>query len=108
MQGKESKKNEEIMNSNSFEVKICAYCDERVSPHGVVSIVDRLEDAKARYKGIASIWGNEGKANHLIECALKIEKQIMQYCRIKPEDINGNNIEKYINELKKIDIIKEI
>ena len=32
----------------------------------------------------------------------------MQYCRIKPEDINDNNIEKYINELKKIDILKEI
>ena len=108
MQGKESKRNEEIMNNDSFEIKICAYCDERVSPHGVVSIVDRLEDAKARYKDTASIWGNEEKANHLIECALTIEKQIMQYCKIKPEEINDNNIEKYIEELRKIDILKEI
>ncbi len=108
MQCKESKRNEEIMNNDSFEIKICAYCDERVSPHGVVSIVDRLEDAKARYKGTASIWGNEEKANHLIESALTIEKQIMQYCKIKPEEINDNNIEKYIEELRKIDILKEI
>jgi len=34
-------------------------------------------------------------------CALIIEKQIMQYCWIKPENINDNNVEKYINELKK-------
>ena len=46
MQGKESKRNKEIMNSDSFETKICAYCDERVSPYGVESIRDRLEDAK--------------------------------------------------------------
>lgn len=100
MQGKESKRNEEIMNSDSFEIKICAYCDERVSPYGVDSIKDRLEDAKKRYKGTQSIWGNEEKANHLIDCAIEIEKQIMMYCKINPIDINDNNIESYIEKLK--------
>lgn len=104
MQGKESKRNKEIMNSDSFETKICAYCDERVSPYGVESIRDRLEDAKNRYKGTTSVWGNEAKANELINCALKIEKQIMQYCKITPKDINDKNIEKYIEKLKKYDI----
>ena len=101
---KESKRNEEIMKSNNFEEKICAYCDERVSPYGVMGIKDRLEDAKKRYKGSKSIWGNEEEANHLIECALEIEKQIMKHCKIKPEDINDNSIEKYIEELKEFEI----
>lgn len=105
MEGKESKRNEEIMNSNSFEIKICAYCDERVSPYGVNSIKDRLEDAKNRYKGTASIWGNEEKANYLIQCALEIEKQIMKYCTIKQENINDKNIEKYIESLRRYDIL---
>lgn len=100
MEGKESKRNEEIMNSDLFEIKICAYCDERVSPTGVESIQKRLEDAKKRYKGTSSIWGDEKKADYLIECALEIEKQIMQYCSIKPEDINDDSIEKYMNDLK--------
>lgn len=104
MQSKESKRNEEIMNSNSFEIKICAYCDERVSPYGVESIKNRLEDAKKRYKGSKSIWGNEEKANHLIQCALEIEKQIMQYCSIKPENINDENIEMYIDVLREYEI----
>ena len=105
MQGKESKRNEEIMNSDSFEIKICAYCDERVSPIGVESIQKRLEDAKIRYKGTASVWGDEKKADYLIAYALEIEKQIMQYCTIKPEDINDDSIEKYMNDLKEYILI---
>ena len=105
MQGKESKRNEEIMNSDSLEIKICAYCDERVSPTGVESIQKRLEDAKKRYKVTSSIWGDEKKADYLIECALEIEKQIMQYCTIKPEDINDNSIKEYMEDLKGYKII---
>ena len=101
---KESKRNEEIMMSNSYEEKICAYCDERVSPYGVMGVKERLGDAKERYKGSTSIWGNEEKANHLIECALEIEKQIFKHCKIKPEDINTKSIERYIEELKEYEI----
>lgn len=39
---------------------------------------------------------NEEKANHLIECSLGIEKQIMEHCKIKPEDINDSSIKTYI------------
>ena len=66
-----------------------SYCDQRVAPDGVVGIKERLEDAKVRYKNKPlSVWSNEEKANHLIECSLGIEKQIFQYCSLKPEDIN--------------------
>jgi len=61
--------------------------------------------SKLRYKNKPlSIWSNEDKANHLIECSLEIEKQIMQHCNIKPEDINDNNIESYIEKLKNYDM----
>ena len=98
---KESRKNEEIMKNDSFEIKICAYCDERVSPYGVDSIVNRLNDAKNRYKGKNNIWGNEDVANHLIECAINIEKQIFKYCNIGPNDINDDSVKEYIDKLKK-------
>lgn len=71
----------------------------------MVGIKERLEDAKVRYKDKPlSVWSNEEKANHLIECSLGIEKQIMEYCNIKPEDINDNSIEIYIEQLKKYEI----
>lgn len=105
LNGKRSRKNEETLASNSYERKICAYCDQRVAPDGVVGIRERLEDAKIRYKNKPlSVWSNEEKANHLIECSLGIEKQIMQYCKLNPEDINDNSIEKYIEQLKKYEI----
>ena len=103
--GKRSRKNEETLKSNSYERKICAYCDQRVAPDGVVSIKERLEDAKVRYKNKPlSVWSNEEKANHLIECFLGIEKQIMKYCKLKPEDINDFSIKEYIEHLKAYDI----
>ena len=105
LDGKRSRKNEETLKSNSYERKICAYCDQRVAPDGVVSIKERLEDAKVRYKNKPlSVWSNEEKANHLIECSLGIEKQIMQYCKLKPEDINDFSIKAYIEKLKTYNI----
>lgn len=105
LDGKRSRKNEETLNSNSYERKICAYCDQRVALDGVLGIRERLEDAKARYKDKPlSVWSNEEKANHLIECSLGIERQIFQYCSLKPEDINDKTIENYIEKLKEYNI----
>lgn len=105
LDGKRSRKNEETYKSDSYEIKICAYCDQRVAPDGVVSIKERLEDAKVRYKDKPlSVWSNEEKANYLIECSLGIEKQIMQFCDIMPENINDKSIAKYIEKLKQYEI----
>jgi len=105
LDGKRSRKNEQTLNSDSYEIKICAYCDQRVAPNGVVDLNARLEDAKVRYKNKPlSVWSNEEKANHLIDCALGIEKQVMEKCSISPTDINDENIEKYIIKLREYDI----
>lgn len=105
LDGKRSRKNEETLKSDSYERKICAYCDQRVAPNGVVSIRERLEDAKIRYKDKPlSVWANEEKANHLIECSLSIEKQIIEYCKLNPEDINDSSIKRYIEQLKRYEL----
>jgi len=105
LDGKRSRKNEETLASDSYERKICAYCDQRVAPDGVVGIKERLEDAKIRYKDKPlSVWSNEEKANNLIECALNIEAQVMKYCKLNPEDINDESIKPYIEKLKSYEI----
>lgn len=105
LDGKRSRKNEETLKSNSYEIKICAYCDQRVAPDGVVDIKNRLEDAKVRYKDRPlSVWSDAKKANRMIECALEIEMQIMKYCSINSEDINDKTISSYIENLKKYEI----
>ena len=101
LDGKRSIKNEQTAKSDNYEIKICAYCDQRVAPEGVVSLKERLEDAKKRYKDKPlSVWSNEEKANQLIKCGLEIEKQIMENCMLKPEDINNDSIQKYMDILK--------
>ena len=105
LDGKRSRKNEETLQSNSYERKICAYCDQRVAPNGVVGIKERLEDAKIRYKDKPlSVWSNKEKADYLIKCSLEIEKQIMEYCKLKPEDINDNTIKVYVENLKMYEV----
>ena len=105
LDGKRSRKNEQTAKSDNYEIKICAYCDQRVAPDGVVSLKERLEDAKIRYKDKPlSVWSNEEKANQLIKCALEIEKQVMRYCKLKPESINNQSIQPYIDRLKEYEI----
>ena len=75
LDGKRSRKNEETLKADSYEIKICAYCDQRVAPDGVVNLKERLENAKVRYKNKPlSVWSNEEKANHLITCAVRNRK----------------------------------
>ncbi len=106
LDGKRSRKNEETLKSDSYEIKICAYCDQRVAPDGVVDLKSRLEDAKIRYKNKPlSVWSNEEKANHLIECALGIETQVMENCNLVPDDINDENIVKYITKLRDYNVL---
>ena len=105
LNGKRSRKNEQTAKSDNYEIKICAYCDQRVAPDGVVSLKERLEDAKIRYKDKPlSVWSNEEKANQLIKLALEIEEQVMRYCKLKPEDINNQSIQPYIDRLKEYEI----
>lgn len=105
LDGKRSRKNEQTAKSDNYEIKICAYCDQRVAPDGVVSLKERLEDAKRRYKDRPlSVWSNEEKANQLIKCALEIEEQIMKYCKLEPGDINNQSIQIYIDRLKEYEI----
>ena len=105
LDGKRSRKNEQTLNSDSYEIKICAYCDQRVAPNGVVDLKTRLEDAKVRYKDKPlSVWSNEEKANYLIDCALGIEKQIIEKCKISLKDINDYTIKEYSTNLRNYDI----
>ena len=96
--------NDNIMEEDSFETKIGAYCDQRVAPDGVMSLLGRLNEAKARYKDKPGSSMNNPKTDRLIYCAGIIEKQIMKYCDIKPEDITDTTISKDIEYFKGYEI----
>lgn len=101
IQEKQFSNNVKTYNDTDFEVKICAYADQRVSPDGVLSIRDRLSEAKKRQKGIITSSVNKPNFEELKSCALKIEEQIFAYTQGKPEDITDASIERYIDQLKR-------
>lgn len=92
--------NDNIMEGDSFEIKIGAYCDQRVAPDCVMSLLGRLNEAKERYKDKPGSSMNNPKTDRLIYCASIIEKQIMAHCNIKPEDITDVSISKDIEYFK--------
>jgi hypothetical protein len=88
----------------SMENKICSYADMRVGPHGVISIEERLTEARKRYAGTNhTVMGDrfESNAHHL----RNIEKDIFSGIKIKPEEIIDEQITKNINSLKLLTLI---
>jgi len=85
--------------SLNFEEKICIYADERVTPHGIVSVDERSEDAKKRYANHPNAFDEHARTS-FVSIVKDIEKQIFLYSKIKPEDINDESTVAYIKKLK--------
>ena len=84
---------------NDMSIKIVAYADNRVDPHGVVSYEARMDESKERYKNHKNNPG-EKEWGKMVACGKEIEKQIFAKCRIKPEDINDETVAPIISKLR--------
>jgi len=93
-------KNDIIVRSSDYNLKISAYADQRAAPNSVLPILERLLEAKERYKDKPGTSMNNPKTDLLIECAVKLEKQVVRYCNIKPQDITDCSITSEIQKLK--------
>lgn len=96
--------NEETMISNNYERKIGAYADQRIAPDGLRPLIDRLLEAKDRYGDKPGSSMNNPRTDFLIECAVQIEKQVMEYCSLSAQDINNQSVIPYVEKLKKYKI----
>lgn len=104
---KQLKRNKEIRDSDNYVLKICAYCDQRVSPNGVDSLKGRLEELQERQKNKPNGSMHDPQvAKELIQYALEIEKQVMSNCTLKPIEITNEAIALCIEKLKKYNFIQ--
>ncbi len=90
-----------VKGENSWEHKIASYADSRVAPLGVRSLEERLMDANKRYADTSHTTDSD--RDMLYDCIREVEKELFSHLNIKPEDINDESIEKYFEELKKIE-----
>ncbi len=80
--------------SEELDEIIVAYADMRVSPHGVVSMKERMNEYYKRYK----IAEDQEKIEHsrkFDRLVKKMEKDLFSKLTIKPEDITKESIKKY-------------
>jgi len=85
-------KNREVCASDDFDLKVCNYADQRIGPRGVLSLKERLDEAIAR-------TGNRPwhlDFDELVECALEIEKQILNNVDLSAEEINDDSVKEYL------------
>ena len=89
----------EIRDCNDLAEKICNYADQRVTPNEIVSVVERNNEAKERYKNHPHAFDDE-HSNFFLKNMRDIENQIFSHSNIKPEDINNQSILFYLKNLK--------
>lgn len=78
--------------TKKFEAKIGLYVDNRVSPHGIVTIRNRVEEAKSRYSITSEMISNYEKL------LSDLEENIFNYIKFSPDFLSNQNIEPYLNK----------
>lgn len=91
--------NEMIAASRDYNLKICAYSDQRTGPNGIVSLKERFDELKTRYGTKAAASINHPRAKYLIESAFEIEKQVLSFTSIGLTDVIEGRIFDVIPDL---------
>lgn len=89
-----------------YEKKVTEYGDLRVGPHGVMSVIDRAEDGRRRYRARMQARGvhADNYFDRLLAGAQELESQIFAHCDIGPADITDESIAPMLDELRRHEI----
>jgi hypothetical protein len=87
--------------SGLLEKMICCYADQRVAPHGVVSLDGRMEEARIRYAGRSFRENNPEFAAKQFAALVEMEKEIFAHMTIGPDAITEVSAEKYFPALER-------
>jgi hypothetical protein len=90
----------ERLGDPSLEMKICCYADQRVDPHGVVSLEKRLIEGRERYRNRKTTI-HDSRFEELAHSLEQLEEQIFACSNITPSDINNELVASSIDFLIK-------
>jgi hypothetical protein len=88
----------------AIEPKICDNADLRASPLGVVSLDERLEEGRRRYKGREEYWIKAGDWDRLAKACHDLEDQIFRHSKIRPSDITNESTNPIMEQLRTYEI----
>lgn len=85
--------------NKTWEEKICEYADLRVTPFGVTSLIERLEDIHQRYQEHSKDWADEELLIKNKQFGQKIEQQLQTHTTTDILKIPSEKIATYLVEL---------
>lgn len=98
-------KAKETFETKDFRVKVCLYSDQRVMPLGVATLEKRMKEGYKRFLGRKNWPQSEiDKFAVLAGYLRKIEAQIFEQCRIKPEDITEESVKALVMDFANFEI----
>jgi hypothetical protein len=89
-----------IVKNGSFEQKIAEYADDRVGPHGILPLRERLDEARARYVNSGKTYYTKEGFERLSESAFVLEKQVFARAHITAEEIDDDTINPLVEKLR--------
>ncbi|MCA9458091.1 MAG: HD domain-containing protein, partial [Nitrospira sp.] len=96
--------NDETLQSDDWNRKIAAYSDQRIGPWGVLSLRERLSEAKRRYKNVEGASVNIRGFEGLVRSAEKIEAQLTENLKFNILTIDDKMLEPIIEDLRSMRI----
>lgn len=86
-----------VLESDNWEYKIGVYCDHRIGPFGIVSLIDRFAEQRKRYEqqkhDSADILAHiSDKSEMLANCAFEVEKQLQTKTQKNLSEITDHEI----------------
>jgi hypothetical protein len=87
-----------------IEPKICDYADLRVTPYGVVSLDERLEEGNKRYRNRPGKWLAEDVREKILQACHDNEDNLFASSKLKPEDITDKTTAPTVEQLKAYEI----
>lgn len=96
----------EIINFGSWELKTLLYADVRVSPYGVVSLPERVDEWLGRYKDREDWRDKMSEIEGYWQLCFDLENEISHHLSVPVTAITNNNnlIRKYLENLPKEEI----
>lgn len=85
---------EAILDSSDFDLKLCAYADQRVAPWGIVTLKERFSDLAGRYTTLPRDYF-VGR----LELAERLESEVLANTSIGAGDINSESVNRCLESL---------
>lgn len=90
---------EKVLLEGTLEEQICAYADNRVGPFGVLSLAERLEEAKQRYMYRTDRIFDHARHEEIVHRAHELELLLFTGITLQPADITDAHIAPIIEQL---------